>query len=196
MKQIWIIHGGSSFNTYDRYLAQLRASSIDYERLKVHKEWKLWIAKQIPEADILLPSFPNGNNAVYDEWKIYFEKLVPLFTDDVQLIGHSLGAMFLAKYLNTHTLESPVKRLILIAGGYNDETSEDLGSFKVESAKNLPRSAKEIHLFHSQDDPVVPFSELAKYQADLPGAASHIFKNRGHFNDETFPEMLELLKKD
>ncbi len=195
MKQVVIIHGGSSFNSYESYLTHLRAMEITYDRLKLQQTWKPWIAEQMPEADVLLPTFPNGCNAVYDEWKIYFEKLLPFLGDDVRLVGHSLGAMFLAIYLNENTLPHHVRQLILISGAYNDESTEELGSFKVISAQNVTKSAQEIHLFHSEDDPVVPFSELAKFQADLPNAISHTFNGRGHFNDATFPELLELLKQ-
>lgn len=195
MKQILLIHGGHSFSSYDAYLANLNTSEIAYERLKPQKKWKPWIAEQMPYADVLLPTFPNGYNAVYDEWKICFEKIMPLLGDDVQLVGHSLGAMFLAKYLNDHVLPNPVRRLVLISGGWNDESVEDLGSFKVTSAKEVAKSAEEIHLFHSKDDPAVPFAELAKFQADLPNAISHVFEDRGHFNDETFPELLEILRQ-
>ncbi len=171
---------------------------VDYEQLKLQKRWKPWIAEQMTDTatDVLLPSFPNDSNAVFDEWAIYFEKLIPFFGDDVHLVGHSLGAMFLAKYLQDHPTEQKIRQLVLISGGYDDDSYEDLGSFGVASATNLPQSAEEIHLFHSQDDPVVPFAELAKFQADLPNAQSHVFENRGHFNDATFPELLEVLKKD
>lgn len=193
MKQILIIHGGDSFSSYDAYIRSLRSLEISYDRLRPQKKWKTWLVEQLPEADVLLPTFPNGSNAVYDEWVIYFEKLLPFLNDEVYLIGHSLGAMFLAKYLNEAPLNKPVKKLLLVAGGYDDESMEDLGSFKVTSAKNLPQSADEIHLFHSKDDPVVPYSELAKFQADLPDAIIHSFENRGHFLDESFPELLAIL---
>lgn len=193
MKQILIIHGGDSFSSYDAYIRSLRSLEISYDRLRQQKKWKTWLVEQLPEADVLLPTFPNGSNAVYDEWVIYFEKLLPFLHDEVYLIGHSLGAMFLAKYLNEAPLNKPVKKLLLVAGGYDDESMEDLGSFKVTSAKNLPQSADEIHLFHSEDDPVVPYSELAKFQADLPDAIIHSFENRGHFLDESFPELLAIL---
>lgn len=193
MKQILIIHGGDSFSSYDAYIRSLRSLEISYDRLRPQKKWKTWLVEQLPEADVLLPTFPNCSNAVYDEWVIYFEKLLPFLHDEVYLIGHSLGAMFLAKYLNEAPLNKPVKKLLLVAGGYDDESMEDLGSFKVTSAKNLPQSADEIHLFHSEDDPVVPYSELAKFQADLPDAIIHSFENRGHFLDESFPELLAIL---
>ncbi len=196
MKQIWFIHGGHTFNSYERYLDYLRISDVDYDRLKLpQKKWRDWLAEQMPDADVLLPSMPNGHNAQFDEWKIYFEKLTPLFSDDVTLIGHSLGAMFLSKYLNDHPLPQKAKKIILVAGAYDDESIEDCGDFKTTSAKNLVKSSDSIHLFHSQDDPAVPFSELAKFQADLPSAKSHIFTDRGHFLDPEFPEMLGLLRR-
>lgn len=195
MKQVFIIHGGESFSTYDAYLDNLRNRQPDYERLKPQQKWKLWLAEQMPEAEILLPSFPNGDNAVFDEWVIYFEKLLPFFGDDVRLVGHSLGAMFLAKYLQEHTLRQKVRQLILVAAGYDDDSLEDLGSFSVSSATKLYKSADEIHFFHSKDDPVVAYTELAKFQRDLPQAITHVFENRGHFNDTTFPEILYLLKQ-
>lgn len=195
MKQVLIIHGGSSFSKYEDYLENLKNSAIHYYRIKHRKSWKTWITEQMHDTDVLLPNFPNGSNAVYEEWKIYFEKLIPFLEDNVQLVGHSLGAMFLAKYLSENPLSKPIKRIILIAGGYDDDSNEDLGSFKVTSAKNMNLNASEVHLLHSEDDPVVPFSELAKFQADLPNSIIHVFSNYGHFNSETFPELLEILKQ-
>ena len=195
MKQVVIIHGGNSFNSYRSYLHSLESMELNYERLKPQQKWKSWIAEQMPDTDVLLPTFPNGFNAVYDEWKIYFEKLLPFLGNDVRLVGHSLGAMFLSIYLNEKPLSTPVRQLILISGAYDDETSEELGSFKVSSVQRLPESAQEIHLFHSKDDPVVPYAELAKYQAGLPAATTHSLTDRRHFDQPTFPELLELLKQ-
>ena len=195
MRQVLIIHGGNSFSSYDAYRGYLSQKTLNYDKLTHPIRWKERLGDNLPGYDIIYPSMPNSENAVYEEWKIYFEKLLAFLEDDVQIIGHSLGAMFLAKYLNGHPLKAPVKRLLLVAGGYDDESEEDLGSFKVESVKNLPRSAAEIHLFHSKDDPVVPFSELAKYQADIPTAISHVYDGRGHFIGTEFPEILEVMKK-
>ena len=195
MRQVLIIHGGNSFSSYDAYRRYLSQKTLNYDKLTHPIRWKERLGDNLPGYDIIYPSMPNSENAVYEEWKIYFEKLLAFLEDDVQIIGHSLGAMFLAKYLNGHPLKAPVKRLLLVAGGYDDESEEDLGSFKVESVKNLPRSAEEIHLFHSKDDPVVPFSELAKYQADIPTAISHVYDGRGHFIGTEFPEILEVMKK-
>ena len=195
MKQIVIVHGGSIFNNFGNYLNNLKNSQLHYERLLWVQKWRDWLAQEIVVADVLLPDFPNKQNADYTEWKIYFEKLLSLLRNDIQLVGYSLGAMFLAKYLHESPLSKPVRRLVLVSPCYDDESVEDLGSFQVTSATGLETSAKEIHLFHSKDDPVVPFTELAKFQRDLPTATVHIFEDRNHFFQPTFPELKELLEK-
>jgi len=194
MKQIVIIHGGDSYDSHTDYLTNLKNTELDYDRLKPSRRWRDKIIDSFNDADILLPTMPNSANAQYDEWQIWFEKIIPFFEDDVRLIGHSLGAMFLAKYLHGQPLSRPVKQLILLAGGY-DDANEGYGSFLIKSAKGLERSAQQIHLFHSQDDPVVPFYELDKFRYDLPQATVHVFNDRGHFLDEDFPELIELLKQ-
>ena len=194
MKQVLIIHGGDSFSSYEAYLESLENLVIDYDRIRARTSWGQWLTSQIVDTDILTPRFPNSQNAVFEEWKIYFEKILPLLQPDVQIIGHSLGAMFLAKYLQNYPLRNPVARIVLIAGEHsNPET--DAGSFVVASATEVPNSAREVHLFHSEDDPVVPFTELAKFQADMPHAHAHVFSDKKHFNESTFPELLAVLQQ-
>ena len=194
MKQVVIIHGGDSYDSYDEYLNNLKNQTIDYERLKPKRSWYSWLAEQLQDCDVLTPKFPNSQNAQYEEWKIYFEKLIPFFSSDVRLVGHSLGAMFLAKYLHEHTLPRPVSQVVLLAGGYDDD-DEGYGSFRVERATGMEKSAKTIHLMHSEDDFVVPYTELDKFERDLPEAVVHRFTNRNHFLDEKQPELLEILQQ-
>ncbi len=198
MKQILIIHGGESYASYDAYLTDLKTQPIDYERLKPSKRWRDWLAEELPSTDydILTPTFPNGSNAQFDEWAIYFEKLLPFLHDDTVLIGHSLGAMFLAKYLHDHTLPFRAKQIVLIAGRHGSDEFDHGGSFIVNDASGLENSCDEVHLFHSQDDPIVEFASLALFKHDIPNAVVHQFTDRRHFNEPTFPELLDLLRQD
>lgn len=195
MRQVLVIHGGTSFNSYEAYLRNLKESPIQYERMKYSPGWREWLSNELPNADILLPKFPNAQNAQYEEWKIQFEKILPLLTGDVSLVGYSLGAMFLARYLHEKVLEKPVSQIILLAPTYDDESGEELGSFKVTSAAGVERSADEVHLLHSEDDPVSPFTELAKFTRDIPTAKVHIFTDRNHFFQPTFPELVNILER-
>ncbi len=194
MKQVVIIHGGNSFASYADYIKYMQQKELEYSRLLYQPSWKHWIAEQLDSHDVLLPTFPNASNAQFTEWANYFEKILPFLKNDVQLVGHSLGAMFLAKYLQHHPLDKSIKRLILIAGRYSDSTY-DAGSFNIVDTSQLNKSAREVHLFHSEDDVVVPFADVHKFHADLPNASLHSFKDYGHFNSPTFPELLALLKQ-
>ena len=194
MKQILFIHGGDSFRSQAAYLADLKARQMDYTRLLPKQRWTNTLAAEFPAADILLPTMPNSANAQFDEWAIWFEKILPFLDPSARIIGHSLGAMFLAKYLHQKPLAQPVAQLHLVAGGY-DDPSQDYGSFKVDSATGLEKSTRQIFLYHSEDDPVVPYSELAKFEKDLPAATVCRFSTRNHFLDPEFPEIIENLKK-
>lgn len=71
MKQIVIVHGGSSFNSYENYLDSLKNSSLHYERLLWAQKWREWLAQTTTGYDVLLPDFPNKQNAQYEEWNIF-----------------------------------------------------------------------------------------------------------------------------
>jgi predicted alpha/beta hydrolase family esterase len=195
MSQILFIHGGDSYTSYDEYRENLMSLQMDYERLKYIKGWRSWVAEQLPDDDVLTPSFPNSSSAQYDEWVIYFEKILPFLHDGYSLVGHSLGGMFLAKYLHTHVLPVKARRIVLIAPRYGESDHDTSGSFLVESALGVERSAEQVHLFHSKDDKVVEFESLARFATDIPSAITHTFDDRGHFKGPTFPELLEILQQ-
>lgn len=194
MKQILIIHGGDSFLSYDKYLENLKQTELPYDRLLQSRRWKDNIIDAFPDADVLTPTMPNSANAQFNEWAIWFEKILPLLGDDVTIIGHSLGGMFLTKYLHNHPLDQPARQLILLAAGYNED-NEEYGQFRVDSAAGLERSANEIYIMHSKDDFVVPYEALNKFVRDLPTAKIYRFTDRNHFLDESFPELIEILKQ-
>lgn len=147
----------------------------------------------------LLPLMPNKNNARYQEWKIIFDKVAHIAKRSAILIGHSLGGIFLAKYLSENKFPKRIKAVVLIAAPFDGSTDpkggDTITSFELpRSLAKLSRQAKLIYLLHSQDDPVVPFEHLRKYQRALPDAKVVVFKTKGHFNQEKFPEIVKLIK--
>jgi predicted alpha/beta hydrolase family esterase len=192
--QLCIIHGGTTFENDAKYRLSLEAFTPSYERLLYGTDWKVWLVNQLPDYDVLLPSMPNKQNAKYDEWSLYFSKIIPFFSPCTVLIGHSLGGIFLAKYFSELSPDEKFKKIILIAAPFADETLESLGDFKISSANKLQLAAQELHLLYSEDDPVVPYSELDAYRDDLPQAHVHTFNNKQHFNDQEFPEILEIIR--
>ena len=103
-KQIVIIHGGSSFKTYKDYIQNLKKQEISIENLKFQKRWKDGLSAELgDDYEFLTPRMPNRENARYEEWKIWFNRIEKILDDEVILIGHSLGGSFLTKYLSKNT---------------------------------------------------------------------------------------------
>ena len=188
--QVVVIHGGDAFRSLEEYVQFLRDFPLTIEQVRPRRDWKSTLPEVLGEEyDVLAPVMPNKTNAQFSEWSLWFEKMFPFLQDGVMLIGHSLGGMFLARYLAERVLPRRIAALFLVAAPHNQ--SGECGDFTVpESLDGVARQVEKIFLFHSADDAVVPFSELAVYAQHLPNARSMTFTNRGHFNQSAFPELV------
>ena len=197
MQQIIVIHGGTTFKEHDDYLNYLSSKELHVDRFIYKPKWKELLQENLGEAyQVLLPSMPNSTNARYAEWKIWFKHVSSIFTDDCILIGHSLGAIFLAKYLSEESLTVKVKATILIAAPYDNESTEDLTDFKLTSlSPQLVKSAGRLVFFNGHNDPVISQSDLKKYQDQLPSAEFNILDAPDHFVRADFPELVNLIKE-
>ena len=195
-QQILIIHGGNSFANREDYLSWLRNAHLELEDLLPGGDWKSALHHELgSNAEILLPKMPCKQNANYEEWSIWFSKMLPLLNDGVILIGHSLGGIFLAKYLAQNNIDKKIKATILVAAPFDDEGTGELASFNLPaSLEKFSKQAGQMYLFHSEDDVVVPVRELECYLRLLPKAVAHRLTGRGHFNSNKFPELVSLLK--
>lgn len=195
-QQILIIHGGDTFATYDDYLEFLKTKEVDLEKLQ-YKGWKDTIGKTLGEKyQVIAPHMPSKNNAKYLEWKIWFEKFLPFLQDDIILVGHSLGAIFLVKYLSENTFPKKIQAIFLISAPYDDDISDySLADFVLpKNQGQFQKQAGKVFLYHSKDDPVVNFGDFEKYAKALPNATQRIFTDKGHFNQEVFPEIIKDIK--
>ena len=195
-RQILIIHGGETFNLYDEYLNFLKNYRIDLEKIN-KKKWKDYIQEELgDEYEVIAPTMPSKYNAKYVEWKIWFEKFIPYLRDDVIFIGSSLGGTFLAKYLSENSLPIKIACTFLIAAPFDEkDKKESLADFILpKTLEKFESQAEKILLFHSEDDPIVPYRDFEKYSNALPKAEKLIFKDRGHFIQEEFQELIEKIK--
>lgn len=191
-RQIIFIHGGETFDTYEEYVEYLKNYAIDFSRTK-EKRWRDTLETELG-VEVIAPSMPSPKNAKYAEWKIWFEKYLPILEEGVVLIGHSLGGIFLAKYLAENALPKKAAAVFLVAAPYSDEgdyVPYSLADFVLPpSLAPMTRQASRIILVHSEDDMVVPYGDLARYKKALPEAEVMTFTDRGHFLQESFPELV------
>ena len=195
-KQVIIIHGGEAFDNYGAYLVFLRKYKLDLKRFKSgKKDWKSSLNKRLGKNfEVILLTMPNKLNAKYLEWKIIFKKFIPYFKPGVILIGHSLGGIFLARYLSENKIPKKVRATFLIAAPYNVKKSGLADFILPKSLKKFEKQSGKIFLYQSQDDSIVPFKDFENYRKNLKNSVGRVFKNRGHFNQASLSELVRDLK--
>jgi predicted alpha/beta hydrolase family esterase len=195
-KQVIVIHGGETFEKHEEYLNFLKDLDVDLESLK-KKKWKKSLEEKLGEDfEVISLQMPNGFNARYSEWKIWFEKYIPLFNEEIILLGHSLGGSFLAKYLSENKIDKKVIATLLVAAPFNDkDTDYSLVDFNLtEDMKLLEKQSEKVFLYHSKDDSIVSFHETTKFKRSLPSIELKVFEDRDHFSQEEFPELVNDIK--
>ena len=195
-KQVVVIHGGDPYDTYEEYLRDLKNTPVNLERFK-HKGWKDTLEEKLGKTfEVIAPEMPNWANAKYLEWKIYFENLLAHVRPHAIFIGHSLGSIFLAKYFSENDYPKKALAVMLVAAPYATKGEKGMADFILPaSLSKFSDQVENIFLYHSEDDPVVTFSDLKKYSKALPTATLCIFKDRGHFISSTFPEIVREIKE-
>ena len=195
-KQLVIIHGGSTFDSYEEYLKYLESKTLTLESIS-RTDWKDKLALNLSDFDVLYPKMPNSKNARYPEWKLWFEKILPLLSEEVVIVGHSLGGIFLAKYLTEdNNLSRKFLSLHLVAAPYDTEVIKDsLADFELKNTvEKLELYSDNIFIYQSKDDTAVAFEDAEKYKRDLPNAELVVFEDRDHFTQLEFPELIENIK--
>lgn len=191
-RQVLVIHGGDAFATQEEYLSFLESCTVSLTDGQ-GRGWKPRLIEDLgPGYNVTLPRMPNALNARYEEWKLWFEKYIPLLSDGVVLVGHSFGGSFLAKYLSEERFPKSIKATFLIATPYDKDSGRDVVEFVLpKSLDLLNEQGGDIYLYHSKDDQIVAFSEFDKYVCALPSAHTRVFEDRGHFLQEEFLEIVE-----
>ncbi len=197
--QILYIHGGTTFKNKKDYLTFLKTRKISIDK---KKRWaQEYLDKELcKKFEIIRPRMPLQDNALYEDWKIHFERYIPQLNDNVILIGGSLGGIFLAQYLSENKFPKKILSTYLVGAPFDDTCfTEDLaGGFKLKKDLSLfEKNSKNITLFFSADDEEVPVDHSEKYRKKLKNAKIVIYKSKnGHFHVPKFPEIVKMIKND
>lgn len=141
------------------------------------------------------PEMPDEESPEYEAWKEKIEQELAALDGEVILVGHSLGALILLKYVSEEEVEKPIAGLFLVAtpyvgtGGWEFEEDALREDFAAEIHLRLP-----VFLYHSHDDEVVPFAHLALYEAKLAQATIQELEGRGHQSDNDLSEVARDIK--
>jgi len=197
--QLFLIHGGMTFNNKKEYIAFLKRRKITIERrIRWSEEY---LRNELGNHfQIIQPRMPSQDNSKYKEWRIHFERHFPYLKDNIIIIGGSLGGIFLAKYLSENKFPKKLLSVYLVCPPFDNTLSEETlaGGFELQSNLSLlEKQAKNLYLMFSKDDDVVPISHAEKYRKKLKHAKIIIYESKnGHFEIQEFPEIIEMIKKD
>jgi predicted alpha/beta hydrolase family esterase len=202
-QQVLYIHGGDSFLEHSDFLERLKTTELWHlptdDKVPRPKKWTSTLVEDLSqEFEVIMPPMPNKQNAQFVEWKIWFERHFEYLTGEPILIGHSLGAMFLAKYLSLYELPFTPKAVFLLAGAYRlpNFSDKDCGDFLIEPEKvrNILGKVGKVVIMHSRDDFVVPFMHGESLALALPEAEFIVFEDKNHFLIEEFPELISKIR--
>lgn len=109
------------------------------------------------------------------------DKEISLIKGEITLIGHSLGASMLLKYLSETEIKKKISGIFLISTPFwsGDEDWKQGLKLHEDFPDRLPKDVP-VFLYHCLDDEEVPFKHLSIYAQKLPQATVHEIQSGGH----------------
>ncbi len=152
--------------------------------------------------EVRVPVMPNPDKPTIDEWVKAVGDVVGRPTQALArtvLVGHSVGAQAVLRWLATLPPGAQVQGVLLVAGWFTvDEPWEDIRPW-CETPLDLPRirrAAPRIHTLLSDDDPfTADHAAAAALFRERLGAEVTVVPGAAHFNREEEPAVLEALSE-
>jgi len=157
--------------------------------------WYGWANRKlndIPGFSCTLKNMPDPITAKRSIWLPFMKDNLKVDEETI-IIGHSSGACAAVRYAE----ENKVAGIVLV-GAYTsdlgDSTEAASGYFSDPWRWELAKANVDwVVLFGSTDDPFLPWDEQ-EIVANSLGADLHKYTDRGHFMDQTFPELIKIVQ--
>ncbi|WP_428659298.1 alpha/beta fold hydrolase [Runella sp.] len=141
------------------------------------------------EYDIDYPKINSDESLPDFGWIKQIENKVAALESDIILVGHSLGASMLLKYLSENPVTQRVKGVFLIATPFWEGNEDWKTGLKLQDdfAYKVPDEIP-FFFYHCKDDEEAPFSHLNRYKQKLTQATFREINNGGHqLNNDLTP---------
>ena len=114
-------------------------------------------------------------------WLQQIGKAISVIKSEMILVGHSLGASMLLKYLSENKIKEQIAGIFLIATPFwrGDEDWEQGLKLEENFADHLPADIP-IYFYHCKDDEEISFDNLLQYKQKLPQAIFREINIGGH----------------
>ena len=159
-----------------------------------NEHWFPWLQHELIIRDILTqtPEWPKPYAPDYSEWLKLFNQFT--VDEDTILVGHSMGAGFLVRWLSENDVK--VGKVVLVAPSFH-QPKQAVGDFlDFELDPNMAAKTKGLVVFYSDDDSDRIMQSVSDLRENVANAGFHEFHGHGHFvfshmGTREFPELLE-----
>ncbi len=169
MRNAIILHGKPTRERYE-----------NPEELKPHEaNWLPWLGRQLGArgVEVAIPALPRPYFPMYEDWKEVFE--ASHVDSDTGLIGHSVGAEFILRWLSENNTLS-VEQVALVAP-YHDFASK-YGEFsQYELDSDIAKRVGRITIINSLDDDAPIQASVNRLTTAIPEAQVVELDGYGHF---------------
>ncbi len=147
MKKVFIIHGLDS---------------------SPNKAWRPWLMRELDKEGVYACALPMplGLEPTCESWITVLSNVIEADIE-IYLVGHSLGARAVLRYLEqaTHSIEG----VVLVSGRFGKPKSGVLSSFYNEplNFSKIKSNAKHFVVIHGDNDPNIPYDEGKKLAEHL-----------------------------
>ena len=164
--------------------------------------WYQFVASELRRHDfaVEVPLMPDTDNPDYETWLAKLQATIGEPDENLYLIGHSLGAPLILRYLEHLTPAQQIGGVVMVAGFTADLMGriEDsrLSFFKTAFAwDQIKERAKHFVAIQSDNDPYVPVT-YGEFFRDKLGAREIILSGLGHISKsddlDKYPDVTEL----
>jgi serine hydrolase len=114
-------------------------------------------------------------------WAKQIDEQATAFKDKIILVGHSLGASLILKYLSENDVKKKISGVFLISTPFWSGNEEWVLGLKLKEnfADKLPKNIQ-VFLYHCRDDEEIPFYHLELYSKRMPYAKIRKIDSGGH----------------
>jgi len=162
------------------------------------ENWFGWLEDKLSAEGYRVYNFnyptPNGQN--FENWAKVLNKVKNYITEDSTFICHSIGCVFLAKYLIANNIK--IGKCIFVSGVNNYYSLEEFDKinktmFTNEIDKFIPLCKERICIY-SKDDPYIKLNALQDFAHSIE-AKEIVYEYAGHFNEKSgYTKFEDLLK--
>ncbi|MET0793707.1 MAG: alpha/beta fold hydrolase [Polyangiaceae bacterium] len=140
-----------------------------------------------PGHQVKAPRMPRPTHPEYWAWARRLDELIASSRRPI-LVGHSFGASVLLKYWSETVRRPAFAGLFLIATPFWGADFPEYALAPDFAARM--RGVSPIFLYHSRQDPEIPFKHLERYRRVLPQAKVRSLRGGEHeFDHPEFPEL-------